>query len=204
MFDTSKPFEVHILSGGEKAVTLRYPTDEELCERTRRLKTVRRSLGGGRSQFEITNMAEVNADLFSKIRLSQNGHAETFDDAEASRFIDKLLRVDVEDISREGDGFRVDLRVAGGKGGLKVAHVLRMPTQKDILEYRRASARSIDGRRHTDIRLSLEPTQALYEKLVARLEGYGETRVPVHHKDAVILEIVQQMETDSDDLDPEE
>lgn len=207
MFDTSKPHEIHILSGKEKAVLLRYPTDEELCERTRRLKTIRRTLGGGRTQFEMLNLAEVNAELFEKVRLaqSQNGHEETFDAAEASRCIEKLLFTKVLSIEREGDGFLIEMRVPGPqKGGITVTHALRMPTQKDILDYRRASARSIDGRRHTDIRLSLEPTQQLYDRLVTRTDGYGESHIPIHHKDAVILEIVQQMEADSDDFDPEE
>jgi len=39
-----------------------------------------------------------------------------------------------------GDGFRVTMRVLGGTA----SHVLRMPSAKDVFEYRRGFARVLD------------------------------------------------------------
>ena len=148
MFDQSKEFIVKILSGGEKVCTVRYPTDEEWCARTRAQKAIRHILGRGRTEYEVHNAEEADAELFAKLRKDQDG--PEFDSAEAAKVIERLERCQVLDAEREGDRFRIEMRVAGGR----VVHALRIPTQKDVLEYGRASVRAVDSRRQQEIRLA--------------------------------------------------
>jgi hypothetical protein len=65
VFDSTKPFVVPILSGGEKRCEVRYPTDDEWCAWARSQRTVRRFLGRGKSQSEDLDLPKINADLFA-------------------------------------------------------------------------------------------------------------------------------------------
>lgn len=169
MFDPTKEFLVKILSGTEKACRVRYPPDEEWCARTRRQKAVRRLLGRGRSQYEVAGTEESDAALLAKIRLDNDG-AE-FDAAEAAKVIERLERCQVLDIERAGDRFRIEMRVAGGR----VAHFLKIPTQKDVLDYGRAS-----------------------------VEGYANPEaVPIVHKDVAVVELLAQVEAFQEEDEPE-
>jgi hypothetical protein len=196
MFDSSIPYELYIRSGGDRKARLRFPTDAELIERTRKMRPVRRDLGRSRSQFDVPNLTDVNADLFTLLRNPDD--TEAVEKEDASAFIGKLLRADVVDSYRAGDQFVVDLVVAAGH---QVRHTLRMPTQRDLLDYGRQSVRTIDSRRTHDMRFSLEPAGALWDKLQVSTEGYKNGSVPIVHKDAALLEVMALMEVE--DADPE-
>jgi hypothetical protein len=91
--------------------------------------------------------------------------------------------------------------VAGGR----VVHVLKIPTQKDILEYGRASVRAVDSRRQQEIRLALEPSADLWAKVRAGVEGYANPEgVPIVHKDVAIVELLAQVEAAQEEDDPED
>ena len=196
MFTTEKIFEVLINSGGEKSADVRYPTDEELCEWKRKQRVVHRPLNNGYAQSEIVNWMDVHADLFRKCFV---GSADEFDDAERCRFMEKVLRCDVQDARRNGEGYVIDLKLYGGQ---RVSHHLRMPTQKQNMERQRSSTRIIRGRHNTEIRDSMDAAGPLWDKLQISTEGYID-RVPILHKEAALQEVFFLMEKEGDDPDPE-
>jgi hypothetical protein len=194
-FDVTKQFVVPILSGGEKRCEVRFPTDEEWCAWARRQRTVRRFLGRGKSQTEDLHLDEVNAELFAKIRLDKDG--PEFDDADAGMVIGRIERSTVTNVEREGNNYRIEMKVPGAR----VAHVLRMPTAKEMQDHERASTSTVAARRSIETRAFLEPSGALYDKLHVSHQGYLGA-VPIVHKSAVVTEILAQLAIEADD-DPE-
>jgi hypothetical protein len=192
MFDASKQFVVKILSGEEKQCTVRYPSDAEWCERAAKQRLVRRLLGRSKSQYEALDSEAVDGELFARIRLDEDG--APFDEAEAAKVIARLERVSVICVERAGNKYRIELVVPGGR----TAHLLRIPSQRDVLEYSRASIHVTDGRRQQEIRVSLEPAGRLYDKLAESTEGYAGA-VPVIHKSAAISELLAEIDSEAED-----
>ena len=186
VFDSSKPIVVPILSGGEKRCEVRFPTDEEWCGWARAQRTVRRFLGRGKSQSEDLDLPKINAELFSRIRLDQDG--PEFDEAEAGLVIGRIERCTITEIEREGINYRIDMKVPGAR----VTHVLRMPTAKEMQEHERASTSVVAARRSVETRAFLEPSGALYDALHVGHEGYANGSVPIVHKSAAVSEIIAQ------------
>jgi len=195
VFDASKPIVVPILSGGEKRCEVRFPTDEEWCGWARAQRTIRHFLGRGKSQTEDIDLPKINAELFAKIRIDKDG--PMFDDAEAGMVIGRVERSTVTGIAREGNSYRIEMKVPGAR----VAHVLRMPSAKEVQEHDRASTSVIAARRSVETRAFLEPSGALYDRLHVSHEGYA-ADVPIVHKSAAVSEVMAQMVIESDD-DPE-
>jgi hypothetical protein len=195
VFDSSKPFVVPILSGGEKRCEVRFPCDEEWGAWARAQRTVRHFLGRGKSQSEDIDLPKVNAELFNKIRVDRDG--PEFDDAEAGMVIGRIERSQVSGIEREGNNYRIAMKVPGAK----VTHTLRMPTAKEMQEHERASTSVVAARRSVETRAFLEPSGALYDKLHISHEGYNGA-VPIVHKSAAVSEVIAQLGIEADD-DPE-
>ena len=198
VFDTTKAFVVPILSGGEKRCEVRFPTDDEWCAWARQQRTIRRFLGRGKSQTEDLNLAQVNAELFEKIRKDKEGPA--FDEAEAGTVIGRIERCVVDTIDREGNNYRIEMKVPGAR----VVHVLRMPTAKEMQEHERASTSVVAARRSVETRAFLEPSGMLYDKLHQSHDGYAGA-VPIIHKSAAVSEVLAQLaiEAESEDDLPE-
>jgi hypothetical protein len=201
MFDSSQPFPVKIFSGVERVESLRYPTDEELIDRSKRLRSVRRNLGRGRAQWDTVNNEAVNADLFEKLR-SANGDAAHYDAAEAAKFVDKLLEWDLVSSRRDGDQFEIELAVTSRRH--KVKHVLRMPTQRQMADFSKATYRSTDTKGGLEMRVLVEPSGRLWENLHVSTEGYANGHVPISHKQHAISEAIELIaQLDEGDDDPE-
>ena len=199
VFDASKPFVVPILSGGEKQCEVHFPTDDQWCGWARSQRTVRRFLGRGKSQSEELDLPKINAELFAKIRVDKDGPA--FDDAEAGIVIGRIERCTVTSIDREGNHYRVEMKVPGAR----VTHVLRMPTAKEMQEHERASTSVVSARRSIETRAFLEPSGELYDKLHVSHGGYAGpelSKVPIVHKSAAVSEVLAQLAIEADD-DPE-
>ena len=195
MFDASKVIEVPIMSGGEKRCQVRFPSDAEWCDWARAQRTVRRFLGRGKSQSEEIDLPRINAELFAKIRVDTDG--PEFDEAEAGMVIARIERAVVTECEREGNNYRMEMKVAGAR----VTHVLRMPKASEIQEHERASTSVVAARRAVETRAFLEPSGALYDKLHVSHDGYvGD--VPIVHKSSAVSEVIAQLAIESDD-DPE-
>ena len=198
---TTKPekgFLVSIISGGKKTANLRFPSDQEWCDRVSKMKSVQHNLGRGKSQSAPGNGVEASAELFDKVYLGDN--PEQFDTAEKARFIDRIDLCEITEVSRDGDTFRIEMRVPGAT----VTHVLGMPTAKDTMEFGRAAVPpAIQDRRTTEIRFRLAPSGTLWDKVKISVSGYMEgSAVPIIHKDAAITELLNQIR-EAEDEDPE-
>ena len=180
MFDATKPIAMNLRApAGVKTVRLRFPSDDEWTERQRRRKVIIKQLGRGISETVVPNSEDVDA-------------------FEASRIIEQLSQADVDDVVQVGDGFRVTMRVLGGT----VSHVLRMPSAKDVFEYRRGFARVLDlPYNRQELIINLAPAAALYKKLVESTEGYAGD-VPVIHQAVAVKAAIDALdgafEEDSD------
>jgi hypothetical protein len=182
MFDASKPINVNLRTPeGAKAIRVRFPTDDEWIDRQKKRKVIVKQLGRGVSETTIPDSAEADAALLAKIRIADEDAAGV-DAFEASRIIEQLNQADVDDVVQEGDGFRVTMRVLGGT----VTHVLRMPSAKDVFEYRRGFARVLDlPYNRQELTINLTAAGALYKKLVTTTEGYGGDAPVIHQAVAV-------------------
>lgn len=206
-FDISEPFRITIVSGDKKSCTVKYPTDADWCERTRNRKSVRQNMGRGKSRPVPIRSDDADLRLFERLRLDSGG-AE-FDASDAAAVIGKLDDCGVVEISREQGRFRMvlelGLRDRATKEQIRTVHFLRCPSKREQFNHERQSVDVVDGGRMREIRVALEPSGELYDKLVERTEGYAAAGVPVNHKFAVVFELMEEisrLESEDDD-DPE-
>ena len=196
MFDSQKEIHVQLrFADGARTVKVRFPTDEEWIERQRRRKIIIKHLGRGTSETTIPNDEEVDAALFAKIRLDDGDELDVY---EASRIIEQLSQAEVDDVVAEGAAFRVLLRVPGGT----TVHVLRMPSAKDVIEYRRNFARILDlPFNRQELTVNLAAAAELYRKLCQSTEGYAGT-VPIIHQAVAVKAAIDALEAGFEGQDP--
>ena len=188
MFDSQKEIHVQLRSAeGARTVRVRFPNDEEWIERQRRRKIIIKHLGRGTSETTIPNAEEVDAALFAKIRLDDGDELDAY---EASRIIEQLSQAEVDDVVAEGGAFRVVLRVPGGT----TVHLLRMPSAKDVIEYRRGFARILDlPFNRQELTVNLAAAGTLYQKLCQTREGYADA-VPIIHQAVAVKAAIDALE----------
>ncbi len=177
VFDAARPIAIHLRTpAGMKAIRVRFPSDEEWFDRQRKRKVIVKQLGRGVSETTIPESQDADAALLENIRVAEEDAPEV-DAFEASRVIEQLSQAEVDDVAQAGEGFRVTLRVLGGT----VAHLLKMPSAKDVFEYRRGFARVLDlPYNRQELVINLAPAGVLYKRLLLSTEGYA-GEVPVIH-----------------------
>jgi hypothetical protein len=190
MFDAKQPITIHLRTpDGVKPVRVRFPTDEEWIDRQKKRKVIVKQLGRGVSETTIPDSAEADAALLAKIRLPEENALEV-DAFEASRIIEQLSQADVDDVAQVGDAFRVTLRVLGGT----VSHMLRMPSAKDVFEYRRGFARVLDlPYNRQELIINLAPAATLFKKLIESSEGYSDD-VPIIHQAVAVKAAIDALD----------
>ena len=188
VFDASRQVEIKLQSTeGTKTVALRFPTDEEWVERQRRRKIIIKQLGRGISETVIPGSEDADAELLAKLRVGDGPEVDAF---EASRILEQLGQADVDDVLPEAGAFRVLVRVPGGL----TAHVLRMPSAKDVIEYRRAFARILDlPFNKQELTVNLGTAGTLYQKLCQQSEGYAGA-VPIIHQAVAVKAAIDALE----------
>jgi len=188
MFHSQKEIHVQLRSAeGARTVKVRFPNDEEWIERQRRRKIIIKHLGRGTSETTIPNAEEVDAALFAKIRLDDGDELDAY---EASRIIEQLSQAEVDDVVAEAGAFRVVLRVPGGT----TVHVVRMPSAKDVIEYRRGFARILDlPFNRQELTVNLAAAGTLYQKLCQTSEGYAGA-VPIIHQAVAVKAAIDALE----------
>jgi hypothetical protein len=181
VFDATRPVALQLRApDGVKTVQVRFPSDDEWAERQRRRKVLIKNLGRGVSETTIPHGEDVDAALLAKIRSDPDG--PEVDPFEAQKIVEQLATCEVDDVVLAGDGCRVALRVLGGT----TVAVLRMPSAKDVAEYRRGFARLLDlpyGRQ--ELTLNLRVAGELYKKLLQSTEGYAGDAPLIHQAVAV-------------------
>jgi hypothetical protein len=189
VFDSTRPIALQLRTPtGVKPVRVRFPSDEEWTERQRRRKVVIKQLGRGVSETIIGNAEDADAALLARIR---DGEGPEIDPFEASRVIEQLSQADVDDVVQEGDAFRVTLRVLGGT----VTHLLKMPSAKDVFDYRRGFARVLDlPYNRQELIINLAPAATLFKKLLQSSEGYAGD-VPVIHQAVAVKAAIDALDT---------
>lgn len=195
-FDTTQQIDLTITApDGDKRVTVSYPSDEQLIERSRKMKLVSRSLGRGKSRTETEPDYAADLALFNTIKVS----GDDLDEYEAAQVISRLVRCTVEDSRRDGNRFVVILKVPGAK----TTHTLKIPTAKQTSEYSRAAVSVIEGRHGLqEMRLNPHASMELYDKLLDTAAGYAGA-VPQPHKEVVISEIMALLNSIQDGSDDE-
>jgi len=190
VFDAARPIALQLRTpAGVKAIRVRFPSDKEWIERQRKRKVIVKQLGRGASETTIPNSENADAALLEKIRLPEDNATEV-DAFEASRVIEQLSQAEVDDVAQVGDAFRVTLRVLGGS----VAHLLKMPSAKDVFEYRRGFARVLDlPYNRQELIINLAPAGELYQKLVQGSEGYSGD-VPIIHQAVAVKAAIDALD----------
>ena len=190
VFDASRPVTVNLRTpDGVKTIRVRFPTDEEWIDRQRKRKVIVKQLGRGVSETTIPDAQDVDGALLAKIRVGED-EGPVIDPFEASRVIEQLSQAEVDDVASMGDGFRVTLRVLGGT----VTHELRMPSAKDVFEYRRGFARVLDlPYNRQELVINLAPAATLFKKLIQSSEGYAGD-VPIIHQAVAVKAAIDALD----------
>ena len=190
VFDATRPVAMQLRTpAGVKTVRVRFPSDEEWTDRQRKRKVLVKQLGRGVSETIIPNSEDADAALLAKIRVPEENAPEV-DAFEASRVIEQLSQAEVDDVVQAGDAFRVTLRVLGGT----VTHRLKMPSAKDVIEYRRSFARVLDlPFNRQQVTINLGAAGALYKRLAEAAEGYA-SDVPVIHQAVAVKAAIDALD----------
>ena len=180
VFDATRVVALRLLGpDGAKTIRVRFPSDDEWAERQRRRKLIIKNLGRRRSETTVSNSEDVDAALLAKIRSEEEPEVDVF---EAQKVIDQLATCDVDDVVIVGDAFRITLRVLGGT----VTHLLKMPSAKDVADYRRGFARIVDlPFNRQELTINVRAAADLYKKLVEATEGYAGEVPIIHQAEAV-------------------
>lgn len=180
VFDATRPVAIQLRGpDGVKTVRVRFPSDDEWAERQRRRKVIVKSLGRGIAETTIPNGEDIDAALLAKIRAEEEPELDAF---EAQKVIEQLSTCDVDDVVMTGDSFRVTLRVLGAT----TEHLLKMPSAKDVNQYRRGFARVLDlPFNRQELTLNLRAAGDLYKKLIDGTEGYAGEAPLIHQAVAV-------------------
>src|SRR5437870_2290995 len=92
VFDRQGEFTIAVKLA-KKTITVRFPSDEQLCRRQAGIRTIFKRHGMDGSTTDIQGQEEADANLIQSIRIS----GDPLDEAEASVVVEKLLRADAED-----------------------------------------------------------------------------------------------------------
>jgi hypothetical protein len=190
VFDATRPVAMQLRTpSGVKTVRVRFPSDEEWTERQRRRKITIKQLGRGVSETIVGNAEDADAELLARIRVPEDKAPEV-DPFEASRIVEQLSQAEVDDVVQAGDSFRVTLRVLGGT----VTHLLKMPSAKDVFEYRRGFARVLDlPYNRQELTINLAAADALYKKLITSTEGYA-GEAPIIHQAVTVKAAIDALD----------
>jgi hypothetical protein len=189
LFDTVRTFTVPLIDG--RKVEVHYPSDKQLDRLKQATKVLIKDLGRGKQETTTSKQEGFDGKLLNEIREP----GPDVDEAEATYIIDVVTQSVVIDIKREGPAYRVFLSVPGD---VVTEHALRLPTQGQIVDHRRASAKFISlplGMR--EFRVNYGHAAHLYDELCEETSGYADgTKVPLNHKSAVIDATFDQIERD--------
>ena len=188
MFDSARHITLKLQTpDGPKAVSVRFPSDEEWTERQRARKIVTKSLGRGMSKSDVPGHEEVDEAFVRKIKVD----GPEIDCYEAMTIVGVLSRCDVTDVEREDGGYRVHMTVPGGE----VSVLLRMPTAREIYAFRREYVSAVElphGKSSTSV--NLEAAARLFDALAGESTGYAGP-VPIIHKEAALVAMIAEFES---------
>lgn len=185
MFQLNTVSSFRVRLSDNRICMVRYPTDAEWADRQRKLKLLRTPLGRDRFISEIPHQVQIDAHLFARICVEPPEDFDEYDMAEVVNIIDSCEVIRVE---REEGHYRVHLTDAKQE----MTHLLRVPRQRQKIEYWRAAGRTIGGKRTEETTMRLEPSAELYDSIAVSSEGYAGA-VPITHKHAAVRVVLDQL-----------
>lgn len=190
MFDTSAEIAITArTASGKQLIEVRWPSDEEWCERAKRRKILIKRLGRGTSETSIES-GDADLRIFDKIKL--NG-APALTPGEATRVMEAISQCDVTGVQLEGEEAIVELQVTGGT----VYHRLKLPSADQVMTLRK-SVRILDLPYNTqEMRIHLEPGSRLWDACGGHSEDYVNGIVPAPHKDTALRAVVEYLDRET-------
>jgi hypothetical protein len=188
VFDATRPVAINLRGpDGVKTVRVRFPTDDEWAERQRRRKVIVKQLGRGISETTTPSGEDIDAAMVAKIRTEEEPQVDAF---EAQKVVEQLAICEVDDVVLAGDAYRVTLRVLGATTTV----LLKMPSAKDVSEYRHGFARILDMQfSRTQLTINLRAGGDLFKKLVETTEGYA-GEVPIIHQAVAVKAAIDALD----------
>jgi hypothetical protein len=196
-FDVNQPVKAKVVRPeGDLSITLRFPTDDEWIERSRRRKSRSRNLGNGKMQNIPQGPDPKDADLVKNLIV---GEALDFDVHEAKRILDRLSTAAVDgDIVREGANLRIPLKVFSAP----TVHVIRIPSERERGEFLQASGVPTVSQGNIDTYgFNLGAAAELYPKLRKEAIGYV-GNVSVVHALAILTAAFEFIDQEIEGEDP--
>lgn len=193
-----------IILNPEKTAVLNLPTNAQLTTYLAAQYSIVRAQEGS----EDVPTPKADKILFDSIRIDKG---EEFDDAEISYALGIITQHRVAGCERDGQTFVVSIQSRFGD----TSHVLGIPTQKQMADYRKNLIKTRrTGRGVEEWRYPISVPVGLYDALAVKIDGYNPSSVsadmnigdsmqvsemvPVHHKRTVIDSIITAM----GELDP--
>jgi len=191
-FDAKSEFAFRLRTdAGPQNVVVRFPADAEAIEYSRRVKRIQNSLGRGGSSFDI-DTKDAAMWLYGAIRVS--GESPDLNEFEAAKVATLVIDTTVRGVTLTDPHASVELEACG----IGVSHLMRIPSERQVYEWRAAALRVISkpyGRQ--EMRVLLEPSGHLYDELRVEVTGYENDIVPINHKDDVIRALVTYIEEEA-------
>lgn len=202
VFDRGGEFEFHLRR--DRKVIVGYPTDEDLAQRERNVKSF---YAKGSALVQQEGREEADEALFAKIlkgEVTQGGKPIDASSEIAEEVLGRLMKCSAGVPEQTATGYRIPLTVAAG---IQTVHDLNEPTvkQKRKLQDR---ALILGDMRHGRQRAIGNPAAEVdfYDSLFIASEGYsgGKESIPANHKSAAIKAMLDQIkaEEDGDGNDP--
>ena len=188
MFDTTAEIELAMrLESGAKSVLVRWPSDEEWAERSKKRKIIIQRLGRGVTETKPPEPGDADLALYGKIAL--NG-TPALTKGEAFQVAETLSTCTITNVEIDGDYATVEMIVLTGP----VRHTLKIPSADQVVAFRRSGFRLLDQPfNRQEITLFLDPGGKLWDTCGGKSEDY-QGPVPVIQKDAAVRAVIDCIE----------
>jgi hypothetical protein len=190
VFDSAQAIEITVFrADGDKKVTVKHLNDGQIERRNRATKILVRRVRGGATEHEVLRNREVDLAIFEEIKVSGD-ELEAF---EASYVLERLIDTELIDAVREGGCYRVSMDAVG----CMTEHLLNIPTQKQVANYRDHSRKAVHRQRLMELKVYLEIGRTLYDALLVEKTGYAKgSLVPISHKNRVVDALMDTLADD--------
>ena len=189
MFDSTAEIAITARTAtGKQLIEMRWPSDDDWCDRAKRRKILIKNLGRGISETTVES-GDADLRLFEKVKL--NG-APALTEGEATRVVEAISQCDVTGVQLEGEEAVVELQVMGGA----VHHRLNLPTADQVIKLRKA-VRILGMPYNTqEMRIPLEPGVQLWDACAGKSEDY-KGPVPAPHKDTAVRAVIEYLDRET-------
>lgn len=190
MFDTASTITIglRVAGAGKTDITVRFPSDEEWAAHRHRSRMMMRQLGRGASEME-NDTTVADGKLYEAIKL--NG-APPLSPGEATSVVRAIAKCEVTRVDLGTDEAEAELQILTGR----VKHTVRIPTMDEVRRLHRSTRYITLPYNCQEVKTNLDAAAALWDSCGGKAEGYAGP-VPNLHKDAVIRQVIQEIEQEA-------